>query len=185
RINQQISNGNDHFTTVATAGNKDGIITLLKAFSIFKKWQKSSLELIIINRAGNNNIVPQIESYKYKTSVHIISCKQDEEHELIASSYAFIDISDLSTGKEYVLKTMSCGIPVISTFPLKNVFGEAVMYSENTEKSISEKMMLIYKDEELRYKIIEKGNYFVASNSHEKMLEAIKNITEKALEQTS
>ncbi len=185
KTNQKFSNGNDHFTTVVTSGNKEALIALLKAFSIFKKWQKSSLELIIINKTGNENIVPQIESYKHKTSVHIIPFKQNEEHELISSSYAFIDLSNLSTGKEYILKAMSCAIPVISTCPGESIFGEAVIYSETTDKSLSEKMMLVYKDEILRFKIIEKGNYFAASNSHEKMLEALKNITEKALAQTS
>lgn len=184
-VNERLTNGNDHFTTVITSENKDAVLTLLKAFSIFKKWQKSSFELIIINKTGNEKIIPQIESYKYREAVHIIPFRKKEEHDIISSSYAFFDLSNISTGKEFVLKAMNCEIPIISTIPSKKIFEEAVLYSEVSDKSLAEKMMLIYKDELLRNKIIEKGNQFALSNSEEKILESIKNITEMALGQTS
>lgn len=185
KINENITKGNDHFTTVLTSTNKDTVLILLKAFSIFKKWQKSSFELIIINKSGNEKIIPQLESYKYRESVHLIQYKKTEEHDLISSSFAFIDLADISTGKEFVLKAMSCEVPVISTINSANVFGEAAIYSEVSDKSLAEKMMLIYKDELLRKKIIEKGNQLALLNSKDKTLEAIKDITEMALGQTS
>ena len=184
-LNEKFSNGNDHFTTIISSENKEAVITLLKAFSIFKKWQKSSFELIIINKTKNEKILPQLESYKYREAVHIIQFKERDEKDIISSGYAFFDLSNISTGKEFVLKAMHCGVPVISTIQSKNVFEEAVFYSEATDKSLSEKMMVIYKDELLRNKIIELGNQFALANSENKMLESIKNITEMAIGQTS
>lgn len=185
KINERIANGNDHFTALITKHNKESIITLLKAFSIFKKWQHSSFELIIINKTGIDKILPELESYKHRTAVHLIPYYAKFEHEIISSSFAYIDLPDLITGKMQALKAMNCAIPVISTNSSKNIFGDGVIYAEITDKSLAEKMMLIYKDEILRTQTIKKGNEFAEENSDSKMLAAIKNIAEKALNQTS
>lgn len=182
---EKYSHGNDHFTTLITKQNEGEVITLLKAFSIFKKWQKSSFQLLIINKTGNESVLSSLETYKYKESVHLITYNEKDEADIISSSYTFFDLSNLLTGKEFILKAMNCGVPVISTISKENTFDDAIIYSVNSDKSLAEAMMRIYKDELLRNKIIEKGKQYALNNTKEKVIDLIKNITEKALSQTS
>jgi glycosyltransferase involved in cell wall biosynthesis len=64
-------------------------------------------------------------------------------------------------------------VPVITTDvpEIKEIAGTVVLYAESNEQSLFNNMQRIYKDEELRNKIIESASAFIATRTKSDMAE--------------
>ena len=88
-----LSDGKDFYLLMAEDVDEHKIIITLKAFSFFKKWQQSSMNLLIV--ADDKNIISlsqQLETYKYKADVKLISA--DKKDVACAAAYGCIFISE-------------------------------------------------------------------------------------------
>jgi glycosyltransferase involved in cell wall biosynthesis len=169
-IKNKYCEGKEYFLSDNRFQNQGDIINLLKSFSHFKKRQQSSFKLLMMTWSGSP-IEESIETYKYRNDVVIIeSVSKEEEAEIMATTYAFVVNSDTNKDMITVLNAMKSGVPIIAidNSYVKEVVGDAALYSANDIKDIGEKMMQLYKDENLRSDLIKKGKEIVKNYTEEK-----------------
>ena len=163
KIKSEITNGVDYFLYTGSTNAKQGLINLLKAFSQFKKWQKSSMQLIIVdkNNLAGKDFLKTLQSYKYKNDVKILSNVPPQDLPLItAAAYAAICLSDYPNFETPVAEAMQCAVPVIagSIEPIKKIAGDAALYvTYGDVAEMANQMILLYKDEGKRNEMITKG----------------------------
>lgn len=134
-----------YFTSIIYEGNHNQVITLLKAFSIFKKLQKSSFKLMLINHSKIQNPLPELNSYKFRSDVEIMDGNMQKN--ILNSAYAFIDLADISAGISNIYEALKYGKPVISTIPENEILKNIILFSESKDSALAEKMMHLYRNE--------------------------------------
>lgn len=134
-------------------------ISLLKAFSRFKKWQRSGMKLVILEETGKTPIIPELSSYKYREDVLLISHSDEEKKRTILAS-AFTGIS-LHSGllSDPAIEMIRLGVPVITLDSEENkaVFKEAATYTNGEEADMAKILIESYKNEWFREEQILKG----------------------------
>jgi glycosyltransferase involved in cell wall biosynthesis len=165
QVKVEYSKGLDFFLANYTTLSTTEFTTLLKAYTQFKQWQKSSLQLLIYLPTLSIEIEDLYNNYKYKEEVKFIKHINTIEYpKLLASAYAFIFCSTQSYLPLPVLEAMHSQVPVICDSKLKETFGENVTYATFTDiKSISNQLILLYKDEAVRNSLINNAFNFTSS----------------------
>lgn len=152
----EYSGGHEYFLYPATGFSFDRLKIVLKAFSIFKKWQKSSMRMVLlVNVEFEKSISKELALYKYRGDLMICN-PADNGRRLMKSAYAILlDSPDIFTT---ALPSMKSGVPVIvkEDHHTKHILQGAV-HTTWQEKDISEKMMSLYKDEHRRSEVIHAG----------------------------
>ena len=149
----------DFFLYPVSYLTEKNIVTALKAFSQIKKWQKSTMKLLLLS-AEEQTSVKGFDLYKYRDDVKIITVKDKAiAARIIAAAYALIFLPDEDDIAYDCLHAMQAEVPVITTISTlnKSMYEDAALYSNLNEKDIAEKMMRLYKDEHLRNEQIKKG----------------------------
>jgi glycosyltransferase involved in cell wall biosynthesis len=178
------TDGKNFFLHIISDDNQKNLIILLKAFSVFKKRQKSNWKLALIKETIKNKSFEILETYKYRDDMVLLGNMTDEELvQLTASAYAFVDPFSWNGLTTDVLQAMKCNIPVIvcNEASLKELTGGAGLYADpNDEKDIADKMMLLYKDESFRNNLIDKEQAVAAGYSQSKTAEQLWRCISKA-----
>jgi glycosyltransferase involved in cell wall biosynthesis len=156
-IKEKYADGKAYFL----CGTNSNLINLLKAFSFFKKRQKSSM-LLLITGNTDENFKTAFKSYKLRNEVKLLEdLDKAELAKITASAYAMVYPVLYDDIALPALQALTCNVPVITsdTEPMPSVFGEAALYfnPENFE-DIAQKMMLIFKDEEKAKELVKAGN---------------------------
>lgn len=128
-------------------------VTVLKAFSIFKKRLRSELQLYFIHDSNTSAIsVNELVTYKYRTEVHYQECSKFLcLQEITASSLAFLYLP-ASRPHSLLLRTvMQKGAVIITNrqADIKPAMQNLVIPVLVTPEDIAEKMMTLYKNETL------------------------------------
>ena len=183
-IKEQYSDGNEYFLVTGFFQSKNNLLDLLKAFSAFKKRQKSNMQLLIITQGViAEEILEELRLFKFKGDVKILqNIDNTELARIIAAAYAFIS-PFAKDGYSQILESMKCDLPVIASNlgAIPEVASQAALYvSSNDHKVIADKMMLIYKDEKLRQQLIEKGREQVNKYAWENTANSFWKCIEKA-----
>lgn len=162
-IRYQYTNGDAYFLYLGPIHSAANLINLLKGFSVFKKQLGSNMKLVLCGATGkfSNSILNALESYKYREEV-IISSKltEIEKISLLSSAYALVHTCRWERFGLPVLTAMKLGVAVLvpenSTHALHA--GMSGMYfNENDPADIGEKMIRIYRDEQMRSDMIGTG----------------------------
>ncbi len=155
------ANGTEYFLFYDLDGNHATCISALKAFSIFKKWQKSSMKLMLIPAASNRDKLQRdLQTYKHRDDV-VVPLLKDEQAllDVLNTAYAAICLPLLPRYSPLFLSIMSGGVPLV--LPEHDfftaLFGKAAAYTQTDEKNLSQVMMLLYKDESLRNILVQQG----------------------------
>lgn len=190
-IKEQYSDDNEYFFCLSVGITKENLITLLKAFSIFKKRQKSNMQLLIADECLPNEkkFSEDLQLYKYRDEVKILSnLPVNDLSKINAASYAVIAPFNFAGKYLPILHSMKCESPVITNNHevIFEVCGNAVLYfSSITETAIADKMMLIFKDENLRAQLIENGKdqikKFSWDNAAEQLWKSVLNTNQKVV----
>ncbi|MEO6818763.1 MAG: glycosyltransferase, partial [Ginsengibacter sp.] len=139
------------------------LLNLLKAFSTFKKRQKSGMQLVMTGNEGFNfeAFSTSLQTYKLRAQVKLLPhLGPEEKKEIFAGSYALIIPSGFDSCAENIFFAMQNSIPVLAAENTMAVelCGEAGIYfNSNDIKNMAEKMMFIFKDEDKRKELIEMG----------------------------
>jgi glycosyltransferase involved in cell wall biosynthesis len=171
KIKEQYAKGSEYFLFYGSPHHGENLFLILKAFSVFKKWQKSSMQLLIVR---SHDLKPKelqsIRLFKYYEDVRIVQPLPHDLKQITAAAYAVIDFSYYESFGIHSLEAMKCNVPIISDneSAMSEVCDDAALYINNEYKVLAEKMMMIYKDETLRNKLIEKGKKQVEKFSWEK-----------------
>lgn len=157
------ADGREYFLFTGGNNPKNNLVGLLKAFSLFKKWQKSNMKLLVAGQITpqKGDVLEKLSSYKYKDDVVILKGINEQQLVLITTAaYSFI-FPSLSEGFAVpVLSALQCGVPVIATNlnTTTEIGGDGCLYaSANDAEGIANQMKLIYRDEHFRASLIEKG----------------------------
>lgn len=184
-LKERIAEGNEYFIYSGIISPQKNLVNLLKAFSAFKKRQRSGMQLIITGIPGKDftSFSDSLKTYKYKEQIKILpDLNREEKEEIFAAAYSLIIPSGFDTSYENILFAMQNSIPVLAAenSMANEICGEAGIYFNSTDiKDIAEKMMFIFKDEDKRKELIESGKnripFFDWNKSAEKVSKIIFN----------
>lgn len=162
-IKNKYSGGQEYFLVAGSIHPRKDLMTVLKAFSLFKKWQKSSMKLVIAGRWAwqNEELQEKINSYKYRDELVITGYVPEEElNQLTGAAYALIYPSRWEGFGLPILEAMQAGVPVIaSNHPaLVETGGTAALYFDAGQpEPLYEQCLRLYKDESLKSRLITQG----------------------------
>ena len=157
------ADGREYFLYTGTHHSDKNIFELLKAFSLFKKWQKSNMKLLV---AGNisiqkKGITDKLNSYKYKDDVVLLPAITEQQLALItAAAYAVIHPFFQESLAMPILSSMQTGVPVVVINPenIDEIGGDTCLYaSPNDNEGLANHLKLLYRDESLSRSLVEKG----------------------------
>jgi glycosyltransferase involved in cell wall biosynthesis len=164
QVKNQYADGKEYFLYIGAIHPRKNPVNLLKAFSIFKKRQKSSFKLILAGRLAwkYDSFIQSLKRYKYRDDVIMLGyLSEDDLVRITGSAYALVYPSLLEGFGVPVIEAMKCCVPVVTSLhsSMEEIAGHAALYADaNDPEAIAEKMMLVYKDEKLRDELITKGN---------------------------
>ena len=177
-VKNKYTDGKNYFIYTGDIHPQKNLINLLKAFSGFKKRQKSNWKLVLTGKLNKNykSFGESIKTYKYRDEVIILTdqLEVEEKARLVGSAYAFIYPPIKEGFGLEVLEAINCHIPVITSphSAMQEIAGDAALYADpGDHKDIADKMMLLYKDESLRNSLIEKGQQIAAQYSWNKTVD--------------
>lgn len=160
-IKEQFAEGWEYFVFTGTLQQHSDFWNVLKAFSIFKKWQRTNLKLLIVATIdpGQEKELEKLNSYKYKSEVIL---KKDLSlpalRSVVAAAYAMVYPSFNGGFAVPVLNAIQCEVPVITSVnsSMGEICGDAALYVDPLKpEEIAEAMKQIYKDEGLRNRVVQ------------------------------
>jgi glycosyltransferase involved in cell wall biosynthesis len=163
-IKEKYAEGNEYFIYKGIIGPQQNLLNLLKAFSFFKKRQKSKMQLIILGNRGINyeEFIESLRLFKFNKEVKVLeNLPAAETAKIVASAYAMVDVPVYQNSPLAILEAMKSGVAaIVSPVEIfKEFCGDAALFAEpGNYKDIAEKMMQIFKDEQMRTQLIEKAN---------------------------
>lgn len=163
----------EYFLVSGSIHPRKNLLTLLKGFSLFKKWQHSNMKLVIAGRWAWQTADTQekISTYKYRNDLVITGYIPEQTlANLTAGAYAMVYPSLLEGFGLPLLEAMQSGVPVIASDQqaLRETGGTAACYFDaNSAESLAEQMKKVYRNEAWKNQLIQAGIQQAASYSWE------------------
>jgi glycosyltransferase involved in cell wall biosynthesis len=167
-VKNKYTEDKEYFLYAGSIHPRKNLINLLKAFSIFKKRQQSGMKLVLAGRLAwkYESFLGSLKSYKFREDVVMTGYLPLKELvRVMGAAYVLVYPSLWEGFGMPVTEAMRCEVPVITSVgsAMSEIAGESALYADPEDPgSIAEKMMLIYKDENLRKDLIAKGREAVA-----------------------
>lgn len=161
--------GNEYFLFKGAIHSRANLTNLLKAFSLFKKRQKSSTQLVLVvdKIPVKDTFVESLRLYKYRNEVKLITGLGEEDGiALMASALCAIHLSPFYSDLHFLQSALSCEVPVIAghTKQAEELLQGAALYADPLSiDSISTQLMLVYKDEKKQSELVQKGRQLPTS----------------------
>lgn len=158
----QFTGNKEFFVCIINGYSDEEYIPVLKAFSKFKKWQQSSMQLLMIaeNDFVAESLKEKISNYKYREDVQLLDDLTSKQiADLMASSYALIQVSKTDSALLPAVQALQSAIPVVAyeSKSIDEYCKEAALYAKhNNYESLGEQMINLYKNETMRATMIEK-----------------------------
>jgi glycosyltransferase involved in cell wall biosynthesis len=139
------------------------LLNLLKAFSVFKKRQQTNMKLVLAGKLALNyqSFKKNLASYKYRSDVVMIEdVDKGELIKIMGAAYGLVCPCVAEGFAVQVLQAMQCDVPVITVAgsSMQEITNGAALYADaNSYTDIADKMMLLYKNENCRNELIQKG----------------------------
>ncbi|MEO9032493.1 MAG: glycosyltransferase family 1 protein, partial [Ginsengibacter sp.] len=162
-VKAKYADGNEYFIYTGEIGSVKNLLNLLKAFSAFKKRQQSNMQLLIFGNPSSKTeaITEALRLFRFKKDVQLLTNEPIEElAKVTAAAYAMVYPSCYDNFATQPLQAMISGVPVIisSTGAMTEICADAALYADPENfKEIAIRMMTLFKDENLRKTLIEKG----------------------------
>ncbi len=186
---ERYTHGYEYFVYHVTDNSATQFIHVLKAFSLFKKWQRSNMKLVVAGYSFNHikQEQQQLETYKFRSDVILLEhLPQAEMALLTGSAYAAVYPVLYEGFSQLALECLTMQVPVIAyDIPVvKEICGDAALYVyPGNESQLADQLKLLYKDENRRNQLIEKGVEKAKEYSWDKtvsvILEMVKDIEPK------
>jgi len=169
---EQLAGGKEYFLFAGEVNAAD-LINLLKAFSLFKKRQKSNMQLLLLTSAGQHAAFREaFKTYKYREEVLLMSGTGNATFQhLVASAYAIVCPANGAGFDPLPLQAMRCATPVIAfnNDALTDLLGDAALFVNPADtQQTANALMLLFKDETERNSLISKGTTLAGTFSWDK-----------------
>lgn len=155
-IKEKYAEGKEFFL----AHSNNNLLNLLKAFSFFKKRQKSNMMLLISGKTGGQ-FKQEMKTFKFRNEVRLLeNLSNEEQAKITAAAYAMVYPVLYDSLATIPLQAMTCKVPVLCshTGALPEICGDAALYFDLADfKDIAEKMMLVFKDEDGAKELVKAG----------------------------
>lgn len=179
KVKEHYTGGNEYFLFSGAIHSRNNLTTLLKAFSLFKKRQKSSMQLVMLTDtiSAKNEFVESLRSYKYRNEVKLIEGLSDEETiSVTAAAWCAINLSPLHSDIDFLQNALLFEVPVISgdSPQAKELLKDAALYTNPSSiDAIAEQLMMVYKNEDRRSELIENGKLLYKTKTENKLWQNI------------
>ena len=133
-IKAKYTKGNEYFIYTGEIGATQKFVNLLKAFSAFKKRQRSNMQLIIAGKQGwkSEKFFESLGLFRFKDDVKILKDPTGEEIvKLTAAAYAMVYPSLYENFAAHPLEAIKSGVPVIASSKgvMPEICGDAALYA--------------------------------------------------------
>ena len=185
-IKTAYASGHEYFLFAGMIHPENNLVNLLKAFSEFKKRQKSSMKLLLVGtllwkKQVFSNL---LNSFRFKADVILLEyVDQEELSKITAAAYGVVYPKNFEGFGVQPLDAMKCLVPVLAGYgsTIAEMGKEAILYFDaENHMAIAQKMMELFKDENLRKELIRKGSARVACFTWDKTAELLLNSIIKA-----
>lgn len=162
-IKTEYADGCEYFVFVGGIHPRKNLLNLLKAFSLFKKRQRTNMKLLIAGRMAWDfeKIIEKMESYKFRNDVKLLGYLPEEAlAKLVAAAYALVYPSYFEGFGVPIIEAMQSNVPVIAsnTSSMPEVGEDAALYADPADAAdIADQMKRIFTNENLRSQLVEKG----------------------------
>ena len=162
-VRYHVAEGNAYFLYDGPVHTAANLILLLKGFSIFKKKIGSNMKLVLSGVQGKYSepLLQSLETYKYRNEVVLTGNLSFEKRvELLSSAYALLHSCKWERFGMPVPLAMKAGVAVL--VPDHSVHSEmagmaGMFFNEKDPADIGEKIIRIYRDEQMRTEMIGTG----------------------------
>ncbi len=167
-VKERYTDGSDYFLFVGALHPRKNICGLLKSFDAFKSVNGNKTKLVIVGGEMHKTgeIFETYENMRSKSDVVFTGrVGTNELHDIFGGALALTFVPFFEGFGIPIVEAMSAGIPVIcsNTTSIPEVGGNAVVYADPLKiDQITDAMIKIHDDIELRNSLIEKG--FIQKN---------------------
>ncbi len=181
---EKFAEGKVYFVYNDFQNDKDKFVEVLKAFSAFKKMQQSSWELLVLLRntiAGSKKeeMLQPLSSFKFREDITVLEgLDTGTLAKIIGGAYALISNTKNIIYDPSVFEALLCNVPVIATSnDINEKYSQAILQTTSSApEQIAEKMMVLYKDENLRSRISEKAGEIMKGFDAEQNISELTNL---------
>lgn len=162
-VRNKYSDGSEYFLFVGALHPRKNICGLLKAFDAFKSVNGHGQKLVIVGGEMHKTgeIFDTFDNLRFKDDVVFTGRVSTKElHDIFGAALALTFVPFFEGFGIPIVEAMSAGVPVIcsNTTSIPEVGGNAVLYADPLKiAQITEAMLKIVEDPELRATLIEKG----------------------------
>jgi glycosyltransferase involved in cell wall biosynthesis len=153
KARDQYADGKEYFLFTGSLFCDNNLVNLLKAFSFFKKRQKSNMLLLMegIGDPDPANGAGLLKTFRFRDEVKLLgTLTPDEKARVTASAYAIVQPSLHEDLYLEPVQAMKCKVPVImgDRPAFREICGDAALYAMPDDfMDIAEKMMVLFRDE--------------------------------------
>ena len=160
-IKKKTTSGNDYFLLDSSYMADEDFISTLKAFSIFKKWHRSAMQLVVlIDKKKIQHTQKLLANYAYRDAVVLSAINQNNfQDELLAAAYAVLYFGDHVHQVGKIMHALKMGTPVVipETPFFRSHFNDCASFFTKNKDDIYKNWSLLYKDEFLKNQLRSEG----------------------------
>lgn len=149
KAKEEYTEGFDYYLYPVNSVSAQHLLVILKAFSQLKKWQKTSIKMLLLfEKDVDEKLLPDFKNYKYKADIILLKQTSANHHVITAAAFAFIFFGDYRNFAS-VHQAFYNNVPVIAAKTAANelLFTKAVAYTATTVADLAAQMQLVYKNE--------------------------------------
>ncbi len=156
--------GRDYFLYAGPLHAGEEMLHLLKSYSLLKKWLMTGMPLILAGPATEQtqHLETLLKTYKYRADITVLTDPEPVElSPLVAGAYLMAYPYREEAATWPLEWAISAGTPLVTTShaSTREICGEGAWYAPDGDLDAwAHQMMLLYKDEHQRNKLIEKEN---------------------------
>lgn len=180
QIREQLTAGKEYFLYTGPITRDNNWQRLLQAFSMFKKWQQSGLQLVLsgdIEPGFSQDFGEQLDAYRYRQDVMIAdTLTAAEKDELAAAAFVLLSPYRGFEDRQRIIDAFWHGVPVITEnnhIAIELASGAAAYAVWDDAAAISQQMIRLYKDEALYNEQVQKGTEIALQFNRQQMLDKL------------